>query len=85
MITRPTRRSFLTMAAASATATMFASQLRTALAASGEIDRLGDTRPLDPEVFAAVAVMLVATAALACAVPAWRASRLDPMRVLRME
>ena len=39
MLTRPTRRSFLTMAAASATATMFGSQLR-ALAASGEIDEI---------------------------------------------
>ncbi|HUB52688.1 MAG TPA: FtsX-like permease family protein, partial [Terracidiphilus sp.] len=46
---------------------------------------LYETKPLDPQVFAAVAVLLVVTAALACLVPAWRASRLDPMRVLRME
>ena len=43
------------------------------------------TQPLDPGVFAAVAALLMASAALACMVPAWRASRLDPMRVLRME
>jgi putative ABC transport system permease protein len=46
---------------------------------------LYETQPLDPEIFAAVAVLLIASAALACVVPAWRASRLDPMRVLRME
>jgi putative ABC transport system permease protein len=46
---------------------------------------LYETQPLDPEVFAAVAALLMASAALACMVPAWRASRLDPMRVLRME
>lgn len=46
---------------------------------------LYETQPLDPEVFAIVAALLIASAALACMVPAWRASRLDPMRVLRME
>jgi predicted permease len=46
---------------------------------------LYETQPLDPGVFAAVAALLMASAALACMVPAWRASRLDPMRVLRME
>lgn len=46
---------------------------------------LYETQPLDPAVFAAVAALLLASAALACIVPAWRASRLDPMRVLRME
>jgi predicted permease len=46
---------------------------------------LYETQPLDPEVFAAVALLLLATAALACIVPAWRASRLDPMQALRME
>jgi len=46
---------------------------------------LYETQTLDPAVFAAVAALLLASAALACMVPAWRASRLDPMRVLRME
>jgi ABC-type antimicrobial peptide transport system permease subunit len=46
---------------------------------------LYETQPLDPGVFAAVSVLLMASAAMACMVPAWRASRVDPMRVLRME
>jgi predicted permease len=43
------------------------------------------TQPLDPMVFAAVSAMLLLVAVLACLVPAWRASRLDPMQALRME
>lgn len=43
------------------------------------------TRPLDWTVFATVAIALSAVAAMACALPAWRASRLDPMRALRSE
>ncbi|MGP8083613.1 MAG: ADOP family duplicated permease [Terracidiphilus sp.] len=43
------------------------------------------TQPLDPVVFAAVTAMLLLVAALACMVPAWRASRLDPMQALRTE
>jgi putative ABC transport system permease protein len=46
---------------------------------------LYETKPLDPGTFAAVAALLIASAVLACMIPAWRASRLDPMRVLRME
>jgi hypothetical protein len=34
---------------------------------------------------AAVAGLLIASASLACLVPAWRASRLDPMQALRTE
>jgi putative ABC transport system permease protein len=46
---------------------------------------LYETQPLDAEAFAGVAALLIASAALACMVPAWRASRIDPMRLLRME
>ena len=43
------------------------------------------TQPLDPFVYAAVAAVLLMVAAVACLVPAWRASRLDPMQALRTE
>ena len=43
------------------------------------------TRPLDPMIFAAVTATLFVVAALACLVPAWRASRIDPMQALRTE
>jgi putative ABC transport system permease protein len=48
-------------------------------------DMLYDTQPLDPMVFAAVSATLLIVAALACLVPAWRASRVDPMQALRTE
>jgi ABC-type antimicrobial peptide transport system permease subunit len=43
------------------------------------------TRPLDPVTFVAAASMLVAVAVLACLIPAWRASRIDPIQALRTE
>lgn len=46
---------------------------------------LYETQPLDPAVFATVAMTLLLVAALACLAPAWRASRLDPMQALRTE
>ena len=48
-------------------------------------DLLYEVKPLDPAVYAAVAATLLAVAAFACIVPAWRASRLDPMQALRAE
>ena len=46
---------------------------------------LVNTQPLDPLVYAVVCGVLLAVAALACLVPAWTASRLDPMQALRTE
>ena len=43
------------------------------------------TPPLDPAVFIAVAAILLLVAAAACLVPAWHASRLDPIQALRTE
>jgi predicted permease len=48
-------------------------------------DMLYETRSLDPLVYGAVAFTLLVVAAMACIVPAWRASRIDPMRALRTE
>ncbi|HEY1894976.1 MAG TPA: ABC transporter permease [Terracidiphilus sp.] len=43
------------------------------------------TRPLDPVVLSGVIATLLVVSVLACLVPAWRASRLDPMQALRTE
>jgi len=40
---------------------------------------------VDFSAFGSVAAILLATAVLACLLPAWRAAKLDPMRVLRTE
>jgi putative ABC transport system permease protein len=48
-------------------------------------DLLYEVKPLDPAVFASVAATLLAVTAFSCLVPAWRASRLDPMQALRTE
>jgi predicted permease len=42
-------------------------------------------RPLDPAVMAVVATVLGAAAVVACAVPAWRATRVDPISALTTE
>jgi predicted permease len=46
---------------------------------------LFETRALDPAVFVLVSIGLIAVAAVACIGPAWRASRVDPIRALRTE
>jgi putative ABC transport system permease protein len=59
------------------------------LASAGSVrllrSMLYQTQPLDPGVFAAVAITLLVVAAIACMLPAWRASRLDPIQALRTE
>jgi ABC-type antimicrobial peptide transport system permease subunit len=44
---------------------------------------LYDTRPLDPRVFGLVTAVVLLVAIAACVVPAWRASRLNPLQALR--
>ena len=41
--------------------------------------------PLDPVTFAVVPFVLMATAAIAVAAPAWRAARVDPVVAFRTE
>jgi predicted permease len=46
---------------------------------------LFEVRPLDPAAFAAAVIVLVLCIALACFVPVWRATRVDPVVALRRE
>jgi ABC-type antimicrobial peptide transport system permease subunit len=60
--------------------------LLVALAAAPAIaPLLYQTSPRDPTVMAVVAVVLLLAAAVACAVPAIRASRVDPLEALKAE
>ncbi len=43
------------------------------------------TSPVDPVIFAVVTLVLIATSAIACLVPAYRATRVDPIAALRNE
>ena len=46
---------------------------------------LFQVRPLDPVIYAVVAALFTIVATLACLVPSWRASRIDPLIALRAE
>jgi predicted permease len=48
-------------------------------------DLLYGVQPLDAGVFAGVTIILLGVGTAACLLPAWRASRLDPMQALRNE
>ena len=47
--------------------------------------QLFEVKPTDPVTNAAVAFVLLAIGLLACAIPAWRAMRVDPLVALRNE
>jgi len=56
-----------------------------AAASRAMVTLLFGVSPLDPATYAAVVSVLAAVSAFACAVPAWRASRVDPAITLRAE
>ena len=60
--------------------------LGVALVAGGMVaDLLFQTSPRNPLVFGAVGVVIVLVAVAATFVPAWRASRVDPVTALRAD
>jgi len=46
---------------------------------------LFEVKPADPVTFGAIAMLLMLVALLACWIPAWRATKVDPMTALRAE
>jgi putative ABC transport system permease protein len=46
---------------------------------------LFEVAPNDPVTFTAAPLVLAVTAMIACAIPAWRATRVDPNATLRRE
>jgi ABC-type lipoprotein release transport system permease subunit len=46
---------------------------------------LFETRPIDTASLAAVSAIFLVVALFACFIPAWRATRIDPMAALRQE
>jgi ABC-type antimicrobial peptide transport system permease subunit len=68
--------------------TLVAGGLGVGLAAAAGTARLIQTllfnvQPLDPFIYAGVAIVFTIVASLACLVPSLRASRIDPLRALR--
>jgi putative ABC transport system permease protein len=56
-----------------------------AAASRGLTALLFGVSPLDPATYAGVVALLAVVSALACSMPAWRASRVDPAITLRAE
>jgi putative ABC transport system permease protein len=46
---------------------------------------LFEVRPIEPLIYAVVAALFTAIALLACLIPSWRASRIDPLVALRAD
>ena len=76
MVTQGLRLSAVGIAAGIAAAFLLTGAMRTMLVG---------VEPTDPATFAAMAAGFLIIAVIACGLPAWRASRLDPMVALREE
>ena len=76
MVTQGLRLSAVGIAAGIAAAFLLTGAMRTMLVG---------VEPTDPATFAAMAAGFLIIAVIACGLPAWRASRLDPMVALRDE